>query len=215
MRPAVVLDLHPRLGGLVEERQREFRHAAEHLHQASFERGPEALLLAVLVGTVGQRLLVNDSQPQKPRGYFLGDHRRAVVAEKRPGQTAFLDRLGEPMHQVLGGLGEIPLQMTAQTRVVVEDAQGERALPLAAGGEHLERAVVEIEVPQGTDVLGFVTADLALFAPLFRAGCAARPWDAGRGLRSMPCACIYRRTVQYERSGPSEGSALAAAARLS
>ena len=29
--------------------------------------------------------------------------------------------------------------------------------------------MVEIEVPQGTDVLGFVTADLALFAALFRA----------------------------------------------
>jgi len=97
--------------------------------------------------------------------------------------------------EILGGLREVPLQVAAQPRVVVEDAQGQRTLPLAAGGEHLERAVVEIEVPQGTDVLRFVAADLTLFATLLRAASPGWPWDAGFGLRTMPWACMYRRTV--------------------
>lgn len=160
VRAAVVLDLGPRLGRLVEELQREFRHTAEHLHQAAFPRGPEALLLAVLVGAVGECLLVNDPQPQQPLSHFVGDHRRAVVGQQRPRQPAFLDRLGEPVDEVLGRLRQIPLQVAAQARVVVEDAQSQRALPAAAGAEHLERAVVEIEMPQRADVLGLVAADL-------------------------------------------------------
>ena len=172
VRPAVVLDFGPRLRRFVEELQGEFRHAAEHLHQASLEVRPEAFLLAVLVGTVGQRLLMEDPQPQQPCDHFVGDHRRAVVGQQRTGQTAFLDRLREPVHEVLSGLGEIPLQMAAQTRVIVEDAQGDGTLPLAAGSEHLERAVMEIEMPERPDILGFVTADLAFFATLLRAGFA-------------------------------------------
>ena len=140
---------------------------------------------------------MDDPQSQQPFGHFLGDHRRAVVGQQRPGQTAFLDRLGEPVHEILGGLREVPLHVAAQPRVVVEDAQGDRALPLAAGREHLERAVVEIEMPQGADVLGFVAADLALFATLGRASLRrGGPWAAGRGLRTMPWACMYRRTVE-------------------
>ena len=56
------------------------------------------------------------------------------------------------MHQVLGGLREIPLDVAAESRVVVEDAQRDRAQPLAVGSEHLERSVVEIEMPQRPDV---------------------------------------------------------------
>ena len=55
----------------------------------------------------------------------------ATIAEplsvkRAPGQTAFLDRLGEAVHEVLGGLREIPLDVAAQSRVVIEDAQRDR-----------------------------------------------------------------------------------------
>src|SRR5262249_3739291 len=38
VRRAVVLDLHPRLGRLIEERERELRDAAEHRHEPPLER---------------------------------------------------------------------------------------------------------------------------------------------------------------------------------
>jgi hypothetical protein len=41
----------------------------------------------------------------------VGDHGRAVIGQQRPGQTAFLDRLGEAMHEILGGLREVPLKI--------------------------------------------------------------------------------------------------------
>ena len=48
-------------------------------------------------------------------------------------QTAFLDCLGESVHEVLRSLREVPLDVAAQSRVVIEDAQRDRAQPLAAG----------------------------------------------------------------------------------
>ena len=72
------------------------------------------------------------------------------------------------MHQVVRGLREIPLDVATQSRVVIEDAQRNRAQPLAAVSEHLQRTMVEIEMPQSADVLGFVAADLARLSPFFR-----------------------------------------------
>ena len=82
---AVVLDLHPRLGRFVEKRERQLGDALEHRHEPTLERSPERLLLAVLVGAVGKRPLVDDSQAQEPFGDFLGHHRRAVVGQERAG----------------------------------------------------------------------------------------------------------------------------------
>ena len=106
--------------------ERQLGDAVEHLHQPPLERPPERLLLAVLVGAVGERPLVDDSQAQQTFGDFLGHHRRAVVGQEGTWQAAFLDRLGEAVHQVLGGLREVPLDVAAQSRVVIEDAQRDR-----------------------------------------------------------------------------------------
>jgi hypothetical protein len=57
------------------------------------------------------------------------------------------------VHQVLGSLREIPLDVVAQPRVVIEDAQRDRPQPLAAGSEHLERSMVEVEMPERSDVV--------------------------------------------------------------
>ena len=112
---------------------------------------------------------MDDSQAQQPLGDFVGHHGRAVIGQESTRQTAFLDRLGESVHEVLGGLREVPLDVAAESRVVVEDAQRDRAQPLAAGSEHLERTVVEIEMPQRPDVLGFKAADLTRLASFFGA----------------------------------------------
>ena len=144
---AVVLDFHPRLGRFVESVERQVRHAIEHSHQPPLERSPEGLLLPVLIRAVGQRPLVDDSQAQEALGDFFGNHGRAVIGQEGSWQTALLDCLGEPVHEVFSGLREVPLDVAAKPRVVIENAQRDRAHPLAVRSEHLERCMVEIEVP--------------------------------------------------------------------
>jgi hypothetical protein len=62
--------------------------------------------------------------------------------------------------------------MAAHSQVVIEDAQRDRPELLAAGSEHLERSMVEVELPQRPDVRGFITADFARLSPLSRSGFA-------------------------------------------
>ena len=88
-----------------------------------------------------------DSRTQEALGGFLGDHGRTVIGEERSRKAALLDCLGEPVHEVFSGLREVPLDVAAKPRVVIENAQRDRAHPLAVGSEHLERCMVEIEVP--------------------------------------------------------------------
>ena len=70
--------------------------------------------------------------------------------------------------------------MAAQSGVVVEDAERQRPLLLAAGRERLEGAVVEIEMPQGADICGLETADLARLASTGSAG-----FDAGETCKAV------------------------------
>ena len=119
-------------------------------------------------------------------GDFLGHHRRAVIGQERARQTPLLDRLGESVDQILGGLREIPLDVAAQSRVVIENAQRDRPLPLAAGSEHLERSVVEVEMPERSDVGGFVAADLSCLASLFGAHFARASAGPKPRLRTRP-----------------------------
>ena len=101
------------------------------------------------------------------------------------------------MHEILRGLGQIPLQVRTVPRVIVEDAQSQRPLPLATRRDHLQRTVMEVEVPQRADVFGFVTADLAPLAPLGSQQFSRKFLRLqSRGLRTMPCAAMYRRTVE-------------------
>ncbi len=120
----------------------------EHVQEPPLERPPQKTL-AILVRAVGQRLLVDDAQPQQAFAYFLGHHRRTVVGEQGAGQAPLLDCLGEPMHEVLGGFPKIPLEVATQARVIVEDGQndGAHATGRPAVGTFFE-TVVEIEVPR-------------------------------------------------------------------
>jgi hypothetical protein len=57
---------------------------------------------------------VQDAQGVQSGAELLGLHGTAVIAHQGPGQASFLKRLREAMHQGLGGLIEVPLQMTDQ-----------------------------------------------------------------------------------------------------
>ena len=107
---------------------------------------PEGLLLAVLIGRIRQRRLVQDAEPGESFDDLGRRHRAAVVAHGRARQAALLERLRQAMRDVLGRLGQIPLQMAGQPRAVIEHAEQDRRRPLAAWGEHLARAMMAIPV---------------------------------------------------------------------
>lgn len=119
---AVVLNFHPGLGCFIEQFQGQVRNPVEHLHQPTLECAPERLLLPILIWAVRESLLVDDAQAQEPFGDFLGHHRCTVVGQERARQTAFLDRLGQSVHQILRRLRQVPLNVATQSRMVIEDA---------------------------------------------------------------------------------------------
>ena len=83
--------------------------------------------------------------------------------------------------------------------MIVEDGQGDGAQPLAAGREHLLRSVVEIEMPERSDVGGFIAADLARLPPSFGAGFARAQGavaEKSPGFLIRPRARMSRLTVE-------------------
>ncbi len=113
-------------------------------------------------------ILVHNAERQQSFGELVGYHCRTVVGQQRTGKTTFLNRLRKPMDQVFGGLRKIPLKMTAQARVVIQNAQRDGVFPLSAIGDHFEGSMMEVEMPQGSDILGFIAANLPVFTA---AGC--------------------------------------------
>ena len=72
------------------------------------------------------------------------------------------------MDQALGGLIEIPLQVAHQTGAVIDDAHDHRRDPLSRSGQHLTRAVVKVQVPQGTHMVDLKAAHLQTLQPVSR-----------------------------------------------
>ena len=122
-----------------------------------------------------QRRLMDDAEACEALGELGGDHRRAVVTHECAWQAALLDRLCEPMHQLLGGLVPVPLDVTGESRVVIDDAEQQRCHPGPRGRQHLLRTVMEVEVPQTVHVLGLEAAHLALLEPCRGRSPGARP----------------------------------------
>ena len=116
-----------------------------------------------------QRGLVHDAQSREPVLHFVRGERLAVVGHQRPRQPALLNRLREPVHEVLGVLRKVPLQVADEPRVVVDDRERDRRDVLAARHQHLLAAVMEVGVPEPVDVLVLVAAHLALVEPAFGA----------------------------------------------
>ena len=75
------------------------------------------------------------------------------------------------MAQLASALGQIPLEMATESRVVIEDAEHNRIRPLAVGLQHAQRAVMKIQMPQAIDIFALVAANLpGLVAMLGRLG---------------------------------------------
>ncbi|OQC22706.1 MAG: hypothetical protein BWX70_03065 [Verrucomicrobia bacterium ADurb.Bin070] len=158
---AVVVKVDPGLGGLVEEGERQDLYVLKHGDKPGLERAPEKLFLGVLVRRVRQRGLMGDTQAREPLDKLLRLHGGAVIGHEHAGHTPFLHGLAQAVDEVLGGLGEIPLDVARQARAVIVDAQRHGCVPLPVGRQDLARAVVEIEMPEPADVLGLEAARLA------------------------------------------------------
>ena len=172
---AVIVLLEPGDGGVVEPLQGERVDAFEHRHQARFDGAPERLDLGVLMRTVSERRDPRDAESKQPLLDLARGHRRAVVGQQGPRQAPLHEGLAQPVDEDLGGLGEVPLQVAAQARVVVEEAEQDGRLPLARGGQHAALAAVHIGVPQGVAARDLVAQHLAGF-------------DRRPGLALMPLA---------------------------
>ena len=160
---AVVLQFQPGERGLVQLRQRQVRAAFQHGQQTAFDRPPECLLLAVLIGTVGERLLVKDAQTPKALSRLRRQHRRAIIRHQRARQAALLERLAHSVGQILRGLPHIPLRMAAQTRMIVQNPQQMRIDPLPIRHQDSQRTGMKIQMPECVDVFAFIAAH---FTPL-------------------------------------------------
>src|SRR6266567_6557337 len=118
-----------------------------------------------LYGSVCSTVMPSRTRPLR----LAGDHRRAVVLHEGARQAALLEDLAEAVDVVLGGLGEVPLRVAAQARVVVHDREEKRGREEPRRREHLERARVEVGVEEATDVLDLEAPHLALLDALLGA----------------------------------------------
>jgi hypothetical protein len=107
---------------------------------------------------------VHDAQAHEALLDLRGEHGGPVIGQQRAGEPAFLDRLRQTVHKGLGRLGAIPLQVTDEPRAIIEHAEQMGGEPVPGEGEHLARAVVEVQMPEPVDILGLEAADLQLLA---------------------------------------------------
>ena len=91
--------------------------------RATTPENPEGLLLSVLLATVGQRLVVREGQSLEPFYDLGGMHRRAVVGQKPPWKAALLHGLHQAVHEGLGVVGDVPLEVASDARAVIEKAE--------------------------------------------------------------------------------------------
>lgn len=153
MDAAVVFLLDPGLSGAVEQVERELELALEHGHEPTLDDAPERLLLAVLLGALGESPVLKDRESLDALHRFCGEHGGPVVAQDGAGQATLLERLTETMHQRLGVFWiEVPLRVAAEPGVIVQNAEQNGLLSLAAGEHDGPSSLVEVEVPEGVHV---------------------------------------------------------------
>ena len=124
----------------------------------------EGLLLSVLLGGIRQRRVVGDAEAlPRPSPVSARPSMAAPlsVSRARAAGPRLWKSLREAVDEGLGGLVEIPLQVAAEPGGGRRGRRAAGVLPLAAGGEHGARALVEVEVPEAMDVGDLVGAGLA------------------------------------------------------
>ena len=92
------------------------------------------------------------------------------------------------MNQALGGFVLIPLQVADQTRAIIDHAQQHRRHPHATAREYLAGTMMEVEVPQGADMVNFETSHLKAFQPL---ACGECTGGGALGLRLAEHALCF------------------------
>ena len=98
----------------------------------------------------------------RQRDGHVQEHRLGpVVAHQRAPQAALHERLAQPVHEHLRGFGQVPPQVAAQPRVIVQEPQQDGRLPLPGGDQHTARAVVEVGMPQRMAARDLVAEHLA------------------------------------------------------
>jgi hypothetical protein len=150
---------------------------------------------------------MHDPQTGETADGLFGEHGGAVVGHQGTWQAAFHEGLRQAMHETLGGLVEIPLQVADQPRAIVDDAKEQRLDPPAGAGEDLAGGMMEVEMPEGADVVDFVAPDFQPVEPIAGQQCAGgRPF--GRRLAKHPLrleVTTDRRIRRRRRAAPGQG----------
>ena len=91
--------------------------------------------------------------------------------------------LAQPVAEFFGPFGQIPLEMTAEPGVVIQDGEQDRINPAAVGQEHAQGAVMEIQMPEAVDIFALIAADFpGLIAVLGRLSSWAMDGSTARAL---------------------------------
>ena len=183
---AVVLLLDPGLGRDVEEREGKVPLALEHGEQTTFDLSPEGLLLSVLLRGIGKSRVMDNAESLEPLGGLGGKHRSSVVGEQGAGQAALVECLRQCVDERLCGFLGVPLQVTAESGAVIEDAQQMGLCPLPVPTEDGARALVKVEVPETVDVGDLERAPLAYLEGLFRVARSLLPCPEETSLTHVP-----------------------------
>lgn len=100
-----------------------------------------------MVWAVRKRSLVFDPEPVKTVRGLTGQHGRAVIGHQAARQASLLKCLAQPIKKRIGCFIEIPLQVAADTRRVVEYAECLGGVIVAAHVYDLQASGMEIKMP--------------------------------------------------------------------
>ena len=107
--------------------------------------------------------MVDDAEALEAFDRLGREHRSAVVGQKSARKPALLKGLRQAVNEDLRGLFEVPLEVAAETRAVIENTEHSRLSPLSVGRQHGPRPLMEVQVPEAVHVGDSVRAPLACF----------------------------------------------------
>jgi hypothetical protein len=155
---------------------------------------------------------VDDASRSRPSTVSAAIIAAPLSVRSARGRAALVKGLREAVDEGLGGLVEVPLQVAAKPRAVVENAEQLRLLPLSAGGQDGTRALVKVQTPEAVHNV----------RDLVRARLARRERLAVEVFPMAPFAGAQETLLLHEAAhrcvagtGPLRGSSRASATRLS
>src|SRR5258707_15616941 len=76
------------------------------------------------------------------------------------GKARFCKALRQTVTELFGSFSQIPLGMTAQAGMIIDDPQHQWVNPTAFIEQDAHRTVMKIQMPQSIDILALIAADL-------------------------------------------------------